>query len=52
MHGGTEGGHVVHVDGWVDKHVGVLAGEVWVCGEHGHRQSCRHVGMGQHAWAE
>ena len=42
-------------------HAGVLAGEVWVCRGHGHRQSRRHVGMhgwgvcvgmGWNAWAE
>ena len=43
------GGHVVHVDGWVDEHAGVLAGVVWVCGGHGHRQSHRHAVMGPHA---
>ena len=42
---------VVHMDGWVDGHVGVLAGAVWVCGGHGHRKSRRHVGMhGQCSW--
>ena len=49
------GRHVVHVDGWVDGHVGVLAGEVWVCGGHGHRHVGMHgwgmcAGMGWHAW--
>jgi len=47
------GRHVVHVDEWVDGHVGVLAGAVWVCRGHGHRQSCGHVGCmgGECVWA-
>ena len=61
MHGGTDGGHVVHMDGWMDGHAGMLAGAVCVGGGCGHRQSCRHVGMhgwgmcagmGWHAWVE